>query len=215
MNRRGISQSTKLKVYRAVVLPSLLYGSETWTAYARHSRQLNSFHLRCLRKLLHVNWREHIPDTEILDRAKMDSIYAVQMKSQLRWAGHVARMPDDRLPKQIFFGELCKGARAQGRPLLRYKDTLKATLKKCDINPDSWENIAQDRPVWRSHSRSGTIAYEEERKDTAVTKRQNRKMRQQNPPAMTSDQTHICSVCNRMFRAKIGLISHMHHKHTS
>ena len=212
--RRGISQKTKLQVYKAVVLPSLLYGSETWTVYARHARQLNSFHLRCLRKLLNVNWSDHIPDTEILDRANMDSIYAVLMKSQLRWAGHVARMPDDRLPKQIFFGELCEGARPQGRPLLRYKDTLKSTLKKCDINHETWEKDAQDRPAWRSVARTGTIAYEEERKKNAVTKRKNRKERQQNPPTNEeTGQTHKCSVCNREFRAKIGLNSHLRHQH--
>ena len=36
--RRGISLETKLKVYRAVVLTTLLYGSETWTVYRRHER---------------------------------------------------------------------------------------------------------------------------------------------------------------------------------
>ena len=213
-NRRGISQSTKLKVYRAVVLPSLLYGSETWTVYARHSKQLNSFHLRCLRQLLHVKWQEHVPDTDILSRAKMDSIHAKLMKSQLRWAGHVARMPDDRLPKQIFFGELCEGARSRGRPLLRYKDTLKVSLKNCKIDPDTWESFAQNRPSWRHQSRSGTIAFEQERINNAVTKRVKRKDRQANPTTdTTADQTFICPICNRSCRAQIGLNSHMRHRH--
>ena len=44
--RRGMSLETKLKVFRAVVLTTLLYGSETWTAYRRHEKQLNHFHLR-------------------------------------------------------------------------------------------------------------------------------------------------------------------------
>ena len=49
--RRGISISTKLKVYRAVVLTTLLYGSESWTVYSRHARQLNHFHMTCLQRL--------------------------------------------------------------------------------------------------------------------------------------------------------------------
>ena len=36
----GISIKTKLSVYRAVVLPSLLYGCETWTCYRRHTKKL-------------------------------------------------------------------------------------------------------------------------------------------------------------------------------
>ena len=49
--RNGIKLDTKLKVYKAVVLPTLLYACETWTAYQRHAkRQL--LPLSCLRKLL-------------------------------------------------------------------------------------------------------------------------------------------------------------------
>ena len=41
---------TKLKVYRAVVLPTLLYGCEMWTVYQRHTKRLNQFHTSCLKK---------------------------------------------------------------------------------------------------------------------------------------------------------------------
>ena len=61
--RRGLSLQTKLKVYRAVVLPSLLYACETWTVYSRHAKQLNAFHMRCLRRLLNINWQDKVPDT--------------------------------------------------------------------------------------------------------------------------------------------------------
>ena len=48
--RNGIRLDTKLKVYKAVVLPTLLYACETWTVYQRHAKKLNHFHLSCLRK---------------------------------------------------------------------------------------------------------------------------------------------------------------------
>ena len=41
-HERGISIKTKLSVYRAVVLPSLLYGCETWTCYRRHTKNWTS-----------------------------------------------------------------------------------------------------------------------------------------------------------------------------
>lgn len=44
--RRGLTKETKLKVYQAVVLPSLLYACETWTTYSHHVKQLNAFHMR-------------------------------------------------------------------------------------------------------------------------------------------------------------------------
>jgi hypothetical protein len=72
--RRGIKLQTKLKVYNAVVMPSLLYACETWTVYSRHSRKLSHSHLGCLRKLLEIKWYDHIPDTEILEWANMNSV---------------------------------------------------------------------------------------------------------------------------------------------
>ena len=55
--RNGIRLDTKLKVYKAVVLPTLLYACETWTVYQRHAKKLNHFHLSCLRKLLKIRLR--------------------------------------------------------------------------------------------------------------------------------------------------------------
>ena len=40
-DRSGIRLDTKLKVYRSVVLPTLLYACETWTVYQRHAKRLN------------------------------------------------------------------------------------------------------------------------------------------------------------------------------
>nr|VZI50330.1 unnamed protein product [Spirometra erinaceieuropaei] len=54
-NRHGLQLSTKLKMYRAVILPTLLYGAETWTVYAKQARRLNHFHLSCLRRILRLN----------------------------------------------------------------------------------------------------------------------------------------------------------------
>nr|VZI00466.1 unnamed protein product [Spirometra erinaceieuropaei] len=53
-NRHGLQLSTKLKMYKAVILPTLLYGAETWTVYAKQTRRLNHFHLSCLRRILRL-----------------------------------------------------------------------------------------------------------------------------------------------------------------
>ena len=50
-NKHGITTATKVKVYKAVVITTVLYGCETWTLYRRHIKQLDQFHMRCLRKL--------------------------------------------------------------------------------------------------------------------------------------------------------------------
>ncbi len=172
---RGISVKTKLKVYRAVVLPSLLYACETWTVYSRHAKQLNSFHMRCLRNIMHIKWQDKIPDTEVLQRAEMESVFAMLKCSQLRWAGHVCRMSDERLPKRLFYGELKEGKCSQGGQRKRYKDCLKASLKCCNISPDSWEDLAQEHSAWRTLVRSRVSGYETSRIAEQQQKRQHRR----------------------------------------
>ena len=204
-NRRGISVETKIKVYRAIVLPTLLYGCETWTIYRRHARKLNHYHTTCLRKLLGIKWQDKVPDTEVLTRAGLPSIFTVLMRSQLRWAGHVSRMPDHRLPKRLMFGELQHGKRSVGRPKLRFKDTLKASLKAFNISHTGWERVATDRASWRAALRQGADSYEASRKTAAEQRREARKNRTVSPLTPTIP----CPHCQRTFRARIGLISHM------
>ncbi|KYO42070.1 hypothetical protein Y1Q_0002715 [Alligator mississippiensis] len=63
--RRGMNQQTKLKVYKAIVLPNLMYACETWTVYRCHATKLNHFHMGCLRNLMRVRWQDKVPDTEV------------------------------------------------------------------------------------------------------------------------------------------------------
>ena len=69
-------------------------------------------------------------------------------------------MPDERLPKKIFCGELQVGKRSHDGQKKRYKDTLKASLKDFNIPTESWEQIAQDRTKWRGLIRKGAGEYE-------------------------------------------------------
>ena len=162
-DRSGIRLYTKLKVYRSVVLPTLLHACETWTVYQRHAKRMNHFHTSCLRKLLKIKRQDKIPDTEVLKRAGMQSIHTFLKLAQLRWTGHVTRMPDEHLPKKILSGELQVGKRSHGGQKKRCKDTLKAFLKDFNIPTESWEQIAQDRTKWRGLIRRGAGEYEAKR----------------------------------------------------
>ena len=50
----GIKLNTKIKVYRATVLTTLLYGAEAWIGYRRHVKMLDAFHMRPLRYMYHM-----------------------------------------------------------------------------------------------------------------------------------------------------------------
>ena len=62
---------TKMTVYNARVISTLLYGSEIWTTYARQERRLNTFHLRSIRSILGVSWKDKVSNAEVLSRMQI------------------------------------------------------------------------------------------------------------------------------------------------
>ena len=125
----GITTNTKLSVYEACVLTVLLYRSETWTTYRHHTNPLERFHQNYIRRILNIEWRSYTPDTVVLKRASSTSIEKRLILNQMRWAGHVVRMGDGGLPKQLSYSELTRGKRPQHKPRKRFKDVLKSNLK--------------------------------------------------------------------------------------
>ena len=65
----NLSLKTKRKVYQAVVLGVLLYGSETWTTKRKDNRRLEVFHNRCLKGILGITaWQQrsqHLSSVQI------------------------------------------------------------------------------------------------------------------------------------------------------
>ena len=202
----GIRLSTKIAVYRAVVLSTLLYGCESWTCYRQHVRKLDRFHLRCLRKICNISWKDKIPDTEVLERCRCTGVEALLIQAQLRWSAHVVRMEDSRIPKALFYGELVDGRRPQGGQYKRYKDVLTAALKSCNINTDTWEAAASNRSVWRKLCREGVEHFERTRVEVKKERRRARYAAAERP--RTPNDDHICEVCRRPCRSRIGLLSH-------
>ena len=127
-----------------MVLPTLLYACETWAVYQRHARILNHFHLSCLRAVKNQVARQDPRHRGPKESRDAKHAYCLKL-AQLGCTGHVIRMPDERLPKKVFYGEFQEGKRSQGGQKKRYKDTLKSSLRDFDIPIRTWEQTAQER----------------------------------------------------------------------
>ena len=208
---------TKIAVYRSCVLSVLMYGSECWTTYATQERTLNSFHLRNLRRILGIKWYHRVTNNEVLNRAGIDSINAFLTQRRLRWLGHVHRMDDGRLPKDILYSQLAVGTRSVGRPLLRYSDACKRDMRRGGVDVDDWENVAPDRSAWRHLVNKSKDAEETRRRLEDEARRERRHGRHQHgagnqvPPG----HLHVCRGCNRDCGSRIGLWSHARSCHSS
>ena len=108
----------KIRMLRAEVLETMLYGCVTWSPRACHYDTLRRAHHRFLTRC--IGWRKHnradhpISYLDTLIKTGSESIEATLRRRRILFAGFVARMEDTRLPKCVMFGELVEGAGCVG-----------------------------------------------------------------------------------------------------
>ena len=98
---RNISRSTKVHVFRTMVMSVLLYGAETWPVTQHDVRQLKTFQMRCLRDIVGVTLWDMRRNADILEETGELPVEVQLRQRRLQWLGHVQRMPDHRLQKQV------------------------------------------------------------------------------------------------------------------
>ena len=69
MENKHLKKGTKISLYRAVVLTTLMYGSESWVTYRHHLQLLDRFHQRCLRIVLNIHWSDYVSIVKVLEHA--------------------------------------------------------------------------------------------------------------------------------------------------
>ena len=129
------------------------------------------------------------------------------LRNQLRWVGHVIRMEDSRLPKQLLYGELCQGKRKKGRPIKRFKDNVKVNILCAGITPNQLEPRAQARNEWRALTKRAKDSFEAQRRTEVRVARERRKQRQADVPNSASGD-FPCPHCPKVCRSRIGLHGH-------
>ena len=153
--------------------------------------------MRSLRRILGISWQDKVPNTEVLSRAGLPSIFTLLRQRRLCWLGHFHHMPDGCIPKDLLYRELACGKRPIGRPWLRYCDIVKRDMKAVGINTESWENLAANQFKWRGAPTKQLTQ--------AATERQDR--RKQSDSLDRPETEPWCSLCNRDCHSCIGLYS--------
>ena len=69
------------------------------------------------------------------------------VKSRMKWAGHMVRMNDDKLPKRAETKRQ-EGSIKRGRPQLRWEDCIKRDLRKAK-DEEKWREKANNRDRWK------------------------------------------------------------------
>ena len=119
-----LSKNLKIKTYRTIILPVVLYGCEIWSLTMREEYRLRVFENRVLRRIFGSRrdgvtgeWRK-LHNEELNDLYCSPNIVRVIKSRRMRWAGHVASMGEMRGVYRVFVGKP-EGKRSLGRPKCR------------------------------------------------------------------------------------------------
>jgi hypothetical protein len=119
-----LSKNLKIKIYRTIILPMVLYGCETWSLTLREEHRLRVFENRVLRRVFGPKrdkvtgeWRK-LYNEELNDLYSLPNIVRVVKSRRMRGAGRVARMGEDSSVHRVLVGKP-EGKRPLGRPRLR------------------------------------------------------------------------------------------------
>ena len=132
------------------MVPTALYGAETWNMRAAERKKLNVREMRCLRSMCGVTWMDRVRNEEVRRRTGVTRQLADRAEQGvLRWFGHVERMAEGRLVKKITRSDV-RGVRPRGRPRTGWMDSVKRALDARGLSVAQGRMIVHDRNAWRA-----------------------------------------------------------------
>jgi hypothetical protein len=121
----------------------------------REERELRVFENKALRRIFGPrrdevtgDWRR-LHNEEINDLYSSPNIVRVIKLRRMRWAGHVARMGEERGVYRVLMG-IPERKRPLGRPRRRWVDNIKMDLQEVGCGCMDWIGLAQNRDRWRT-----------------------------------------------------------------
>ena len=87
---RELKKATKMRVYNAMVLPTMLYGCETWTVMKRHESRLQTTEMAYLRRVEGITRLDRVRNVDVREALKQEEIMEKVRHKQRAWKEKLA-----------------------------------------------------------------------------------------------------------------------------
>ena len=125
---KGAMKNVKKALDEKVVVPTVMYGLESWVMKVTERQKLNVFEMKCLRSMTGVSRLDGVRNEVVRARTGVRRELAARVDMNvLRWLGHVERMANERLLKKVMNAQV-DGRSARGRPRFGWMDRVKRAV---------------------------------------------------------------------------------------
>ena len=150
MRSKYISRGTKIKLYKTLIRPVLIYGAETWAINKENEDKLAVFERKILRRIYGPvceagGWRIRY-NAELYKKFRDPDIVREVKARRVRWLGHLYRT-EEQYPARMLTFNTIYGTRRVGRPPRRWLQYVEDDLLESGVG--AWRRMAGDRERWK------------------------------------------------------------------
>uniref|UniRef100_A0A8B9Y619 RNA-directed DNA polymerase n=1 Tax=Bos mutus grunniens TaxID=30521 RepID=A0A8B9Y619_BOSMU len=143
---RDIALPKKVRLFKAMVFPVVMYECESWNVKKAERRRIDAFELWCWKRLLRVPWTARRSNQAILKEISPGiSLEGMMLKLKLQYFGHFMQKADS-LEKTLMLGGI-GGRRRRGRQRMRWPDGITGSV---DLSLSELQEFVLDRKAWRA-----------------------------------------------------------------
>lgn len=140
--KSSLPMNLKKKAMDSIILPTLLYGCQTWPFSVETLMKLRRFQRATERSILGLRLKDKVNSKIIRQKTKLIDVVKMACSLKWKWAGHVSRASDGRWSERVLHWYPREARRPRGRPRRRWRDDI------VQVAGPLWTRITKDRQKW-------------------------------------------------------------------